>query len=116
MRLIICLLVACPLFGQSRDSAVAATDPPLRWVIPSDHPDLKIILRLDGLPDYYRFEFWNEGDATVITKEELLQAIALIKGETKQTAERFCRLGPSGRILNYPCRVRSTLSATGARK
>ncbi|HTR68352.1 MAG TPA: hypothetical protein VMH85_21405 [Terriglobales bacterium] len=116
MRLIICLLVACPLFGQSSGSASAAPEPALQWVIPSDHPDLKVILRLDSLPDYYRFEFWNDGDAPVITKEQLLEAIALVTGAPKQPAEKFCVLGTGGRILNYPCRVRPTLSAAGAKK
>ena len=111
MRLIICLLLACPLFGQSSTAGSAAPEPAFHWVIPTDHPDLKVIMRLDSLPDYYRFEFWNEGDAPVVTKEQLLEAIALVTGATKQTAEKFCVLGPSGRILNYPCRVRPTLAA-----
>ena len=116
MRLIILLLLASPVFGQSTGAVSAAPDPALQWVIPSDHPDLKVILRLDSLPDYYRFEFWNDGDAPVITKEQLLEAIALVTGAPKQPAEKFCVLGTGGRILNYPCRVRPTLSAAGAKK
>jgi len=116
MRLVICLLLACPVFGQSSTGVSATPEPALHWIIPSDHPDLKVILRLDGLPDYYRFEFWNEGDAPVITKEQLLQAIALVTGDNKQTEERACALGPRGRILNYPCRVRPVLSAARTKK
>jgi len=116
MRLVILLLLASPVFGQSTGAVSAAPEPTLQWVIPSDHPDLKVILRLDTLPDYYRFEFWNDGDAPVITKEQLLEAIALVTGAPKQPAEKFCVLGAGGRILNYPCRVRPTLSAAGAKK
>lgn len=116
MRLIIWLLLACPLFGQSSGNASAAPEPALQWVIPSDHPDLKVILRLDGLPDYYRFEFWNDGDAPVVTKEQLLEAVALVTGAAKQPAGKFCVLGPGGRIMNYPCRVRPTLSAARTKK
>ena len=116
MRHIIWLLLACPVFGQSSGGVSAPPEPALPWVLPSDHPDLKVIMRLDGLPDYYRFEFWNEGDAPVITKEQLLEAIALVTGAPKQPAEKFCVLGAGGRILNYPCRVRPTLSAARTRK
>ena len=115
MRLIILLLLACPVFGQSSGSS-AAPGPPFAWIIGSDHPDLKVIMRLDNLPEYYRFEFWNDGDAPVVTKEQLLEAIALVTGAPKQPAEKFCVLGAGGRILNYPCRVRPTLSAVRTKK
>jgi len=116
MRLLIWLVLACPVFGQSSGSASATPERALLWVIPSDHPELKVILRLDGLPDDYRFELWNDGDGPVITKEQLLQAIALIAAGTKQTPEKFCTLGARGKILNYPCRIRPTLSAARTRK
>jgi len=116
MRFIVWLLLACPVFGQSSGGVSAPPDPLFKWIIGSDHPDLKVILRLDGLPDYYRFEFWNDGDAPVVTKEQLLQAIALVTGEPHQNPERYCVLGTRGRIMNYPCRVRPALATARARK
>ena len=116
MRLLVSLLLACTLSGQSSSGVSTAPEPAFAWIIATDKPDLKVIVRLDDLPDYYRFEFWNRGEAPVITKEQLLQAIALLAAENKQAAERFCAIGPGGRILNYPCRIKPTLSASRARK
>ena len=116
MRFIVWLLLACRLFGQSAGGASAPSAPLFAWIVGSDHPDLKVILRLDSLPAYYRFEFWNGPDAPVVTKEQLLEAIALVTGEPHQDPERFCVLGPHGRILNYPCRVKPSLSAAGTKK
>jgi hypothetical protein len=82
-RGMIYLLLACPAFGQSSCGDSAAQEPAMQWVIPSDHPDLKLILRLNGLRAYYRFDFWNRGDAPVITNEQLLEAITLVTGATK---------------------------------
>ena len=116
MRLLISFLLACTLSGQSSSGVSTAPEPAFAWIIATDDPDVKVIVRLDDLPDYYRFEFWNEGDAPVITKEQLLEAIALVTGAPKQPAEKFCVLGTGGRILNYPCRVKPSLSAAGTKK
>ena len=116
MRLAISFLLACTLAGQSSSGVPSAPEPAFAWIIATDNPDLKVIVRLDDLPDSYRFEFWNRGEAPVITKEQLLQAIALVTVETKQSPERFCAIGPGGRILNYPCRVKPTLSAARTKR
>jgi len=122
MRLVIMLLLGCTLLGQSSGSGQCSDDvsasprPASAWIIPSDHPDLKIIMRVDGLPDFYKFEFWNGGDATVITKEQLLKTIDLVTRETNQSPERFCTSDAQGRILNYPCRIKPALSAARTKR
>ena len=65
--------------SQSSGSATAAPAPGLQWVIPSDHPP-------------------------VITKEQLLEAIALVTDAIKQPAEVLCP-GPWGEDLglSLPC-------------
>ena len=86
MRVYILLLLASTLFGQTAPVASGESAPAFAWIIPTDNPDLKVIMRLDGLPDYYRFEIWNGGDAPVITKEQLLDAIALITELYRRTS------------------------------
>lgn len=105
----VCIILASGVFGQMRvpSSADIPSSPwPPSWIIEADSGELKIILRLDTLPDEYRFEFWNNGDVRVITKGQLVHAIALLPDELGQMPEKFCILGAQGRILNYPCRVR----------
>jgi hypothetical protein len=111
MRLTLFLFLAGTLFGQSSTGISAGTQPAPGWLITTDMPDIKVVIRLDSLPDAYRFEFWNNGDAPVLTKEQILQAIALMNDKTKENPEKVCVLGPHGQILNYPCRVKQTLTA-----
>jgi hypothetical protein len=105
----VCIILASGVFGQMRvpSTADVPSSPwPPSWVIPPDPGEFKIILRLDTLPDEYRFEFWNNGDVRVITKGQLVRAIAILPDKLGQTPEKFCTLGAQGRILNYPCRVK----------
>jgi len=39
-------------------------------------------LGLESLLNYYRFEFFNDGDARVITKEQLFETIALVTAQS----------------------------------
>jgi len=116
MRLVLLSFLAGTLFGQSAADISAELHPAPDWIITTDTPSIKIVIRLDTLPDEYRFEFWNNGDAPVVTKEQLLKAIALLSDTSDKNPEKFCVLGARGQILNYPCRVKHTLTAARKRQ
>ena len=114
----VCIILASGVFGQMRVPSSTDLPPktwPPSWVIEPDAGELKIILRLDNLPNDYRFEFWNQGDLRVITKGQLVHAIALLPDEVGAMPDKFCTLGPQGQILNYPCRVKQGAATASAR-
>jgi hypothetical protein len=77
------------------------------WMVESDHPDKKVIVRLDTLPDDFVFEFWFGGDAPHITKAQLAEALEMYQARRVQS-DKPCVLTQQGGILNYPCKVRNT--------
>jgi hypothetical protein len=99
MRLIIWLLLACPVFSQSSGSASGAPEPALQWVIPSDHPDLKVILRLDGLPDLLPLRVLERRRRTG-SHERATVGGSCSRHRRSQTASReVLRPGPGGTDL-----------------
>jgi hypothetical protein len=115
MRFVLLSFLTCTLFGQSSTDISPEPQPAPEWIMTTDKPAAKIVIRLDTLPDNYQFEFWNNGDAPVLTKEQILKAVALLSEASKENVEKSCVLGARGQILNYPCRVKPTLTAARKR-
>jgi hypothetical protein len=110
IAMMIALIVTSPTSAQQpRDltgiehSTVAKAS----WLVETDHPDKKVIVRLDSLPDDFVFEFWFGSDAPHITKSQLAEALEMYQARRVQS-DKACILTAQGGILNYPCKVRST--------
>jgi len=116
MRFVLLSFLTCTLFGQSSTDISPEPQPAPEWIMTTDKPAAKIVIRLDTLPDNYQFEFWNNGDAPVLTKEQILKAVTLLSETSKENVEKSCVLGARGQILNYPCRVKPTLTAARKRQ
>jgi hypothetical protein len=100
------------LAGMDQHSSAAVK---AAWLVESDHPDKKVIVRLDALPDDFVFEFWFGSDAPHITKAQLAEALEMYQARRIQS-DKTCVITAQGGILNYPCKVRSASSHTAAAK